>query len=157
MADRTSAAIFGDIFLLLAENPIDEHKELARKIYEMSVRYDFMGLQMGADDACMVLGVMRMGIDSAYPDDGWTSLWLGDDGFEEASDIVGVARLVESHPPRKWAARALLRDLEVRRRALEYQEEYGDPVDALVKLLDDIVGDTAEDRKAWEALVDEPY
>ena len=32
MADRTAARIFGTIFELLAENPTDDHKSIAKKI-----------------------------------------------------------------------------------------------------------------------------
>ena len=153
MTDRTSAHTFAQIFRLLAEDPTDEHKRLAREIWKFSAECDFCGLDMRADDACLALGVARVGIDPDYPED-WQLLWIGNNGFKEASNM---AELVESCPPPRWAARIILRDLEARRRALELQEEYGDPIDRLIELLDGIVGDTDEDREEWDALVDEPY
>jgi hypothetical protein len=56
MADRTSAEIFGKIFELLAENPTDEHKEMAAKIYPMAGNYDFAPYQMDADEALITRG-----------------------------------------------------------------------------------------------------
>ena len=55
MADRTSAEIFGRIFRLLAENNTDDHKELAKRVYDMSQEYDFMDYQMEADEVLVEL------------------------------------------------------------------------------------------------------
>lgn len=59
MADRTSAEIFGSIFELLAEDPTDHHKNLARKFWRMSDRYDFHPCQMECDEALETLGLAR--------------------------------------------------------------------------------------------------
>ena len=78
MADRTSAGLFGQIFEILAQNPTDEHKEIARRIYQLASGYDFSDCQMDADDACLALGIARRGIDPEYPDDDECILWPGD-------------------------------------------------------------------------------
>ena len=87
MADRTSAGLFGTIFQLLAENPTDEYKSIARKIYNLSHNYDFNQYQMDADEACVKLGIARMGINPYFPDEGKQTLWPEDDGYNEA-DII---------------------------------------------------------------------
>ena len=84
MADRTSAGVFGEIFCILAEDPSDEHKKMARRIFELSRGYDFSPYQMGADAACQKLGLVRRGVDPRYPEDGTTHLWLGEPGYEDA-------------------------------------------------------------------------
>ena len=86
MADRTSANIFGEIFCMLAENPSDEHKEMARRIFEHSREYDFSSYQMEADSACLKLGLIRRGVNPHYPDEGIMNLWPNDDGYE---DVIG--------------------------------------------------------------------
>ena len=60
-------------------------------------------------------------------------------------------------PPSRGIARILARDREIRRRAMEWQQEHGDPIERMAELLDDIVGDSAHDREEWSALADEPY
>jgi hypothetical protein len=87
MADRTSAEIFGSVFDLLAQNPTDEHKELARQIYQLARLYDFSDYQMGADDACLALGVARRGVNPDWPDSGEVTLWPGESGYEEAESV----------------------------------------------------------------------
>lgn len=57
MADRTSAGIFGSIFKLLAENPTDENKRLAREIYGMTLNYDFFVSQMDCNESLIKLGL----------------------------------------------------------------------------------------------------
>lgn len=79
MADRTSAELFGTLFELLAENPTDEHKAIARRMFDLSGRYDFSEYQMEADEACVTLGLARRGIHAEYPEDGEVVLWPGDD------------------------------------------------------------------------------
>lgn len=61
MADRTSAAIFGDLFILLAENPTEEHKNIARKMWPKRTEYDFDDYQMGCDEALIALGLAKKG------------------------------------------------------------------------------------------------
>jgi len=69
MSDRTSAALFGKIFRLLANNPTDEHKTIAKEIWMSSGQFDFSFYQMDADDALIKLGLAKKGIDPDYPDD----------------------------------------------------------------------------------------
>lgn len=70
MSDRTSAAIFGEIFDLLADNPDERNKAIARKIWGKIGEYDFSPYQMGSDRALLRLGIAKMGIHPRYPDDG---------------------------------------------------------------------------------------
>jgi hypothetical protein len=70
MADRTSAALFGKIFSLLAKNPTDEHKAIAKEIFSFTSEYDFNYYQMDADNELIILGLAKMGIDPDYPEDG---------------------------------------------------------------------------------------
>jgi len=86
MADRTSARIFGDIFDLLAEDP-DKYKEVAHKIYGLVCGYDFDDYQMCANDACLVLGIARIGINTDCPEDGEIILYPGYSGYENARDV----------------------------------------------------------------------
>jgi len=73
-------------------------------------------------------------------------------------DLRGQGETINLRPPpSKGIARILARDREIRRRAMEWQREHGDPIERMAELLDDIVGDSAEDREEWSALVDEPY
>jgi hypothetical protein len=73
MADRTSAALFGKIFDLLAENPTDEHKAIARKIAPETREYDFNAYQMGCDKSLIALGLAT----------------TGDEGIEYGDELEG--------------------------------------------------------------------
>lgn len=84
MADRTSAGLFAKIFELLAQNPTDEHKRIAQEIYSYTGEYDFSDYQMGADEACLTLGIARKGIHPDYPEDGEMILFPNDPGFDNA-------------------------------------------------------------------------
>ena len=64
MSDRTSAALFGEIFELLAENPDDRMKEIAASIWPKRTDFDFNEYQMGCDAALIRLGLAKM-----VPDD----------------------------------------------------------------------------------------
>lgn len=75
MADRTSAELFGTIFSFLAENPTPAHKSLAWRLYDLSQRYDFSECQMDADDALVMLGIARRGIDPKHPEEGEVMLY----------------------------------------------------------------------------------
>lgn len=55
MADRSSASLFATIFNLLAENPTDDHKNMAAKIWPKVYAYDFDYYQMGCDEALLKL------------------------------------------------------------------------------------------------------
>ncbi len=70
MADRTSARLFGKIFELLAKNPTDEHKAIAKEIFAETGDYDFSDYQMDADEPLIALGLAKKGIDPEYPEDG---------------------------------------------------------------------------------------
>lgn len=67
MSDRTSAALFGEFFKVLAgDEPIDR-AALAKRIWEQSRGYDFSPYQMNADDALIKLGLARKCGDCGYP------------------------------------------------------------------------------------------
>jgi hypothetical protein len=59
VADRTAADIFGHVFELLAEDPTEANKALARRLWPKRRAYDFHPRQMGADDALIALGLAR--------------------------------------------------------------------------------------------------
>lgn len=64
MSDRTSAEIFGNVFVLvardttLAKNPKGRNS-LALQLWEMSKGYDFGPSQMDCDEALIGLGLAR--------------------------------------------------------------------------------------------------
>lgn len=60
MADRTSAEIFSMMFEMLAENPTEEHKKMAKKLWPKRMHYDFSDYQMGCDKALLKLGLAVM-------------------------------------------------------------------------------------------------
>ncbi len=80
MADRTSARLFGKIYEMLAENPSDEHKAMAKAIWPLQWEYDFSEYQMDADNALVTLGLAKLGIDPKYPDEGEKMLYADVDG-----------------------------------------------------------------------------
>ena len=55
--------------------------------------------------------------------------------------------------PPTGLSRILTRQSDIRRRALEIQQEYGDPIQSLAEMLGNIPGS----QEDWNALVDEPY
>ncbi len=76
MADRQSAALFGQIFELLAENITEDRKELALKIFEKAYGYDFDYTQMEVDDDILInLGLAKLGINPEEPEYGETLLY----------------------------------------------------------------------------------
>jgi hypothetical protein len=90
MADRTSASLFATFFEMLAKDPTDEHKAMARKLWPMRREYDFSEYQMYCDEALKRLGLARrrkdkygeMSIQYANHDgSGWDP-----DGFEEGEE-----------------------------------------------------------------------
>lgn len=82
MADRTSARLFGTIFELLAENPTEDHKTLARKIFDETGDYDFNNYQMYVDDALIKLGLAIKGIDPEYPEEGESIIYADNKSFD---------------------------------------------------------------------------
>ncbi len=58
MADRTSAALFGQIFRYLAEGEPDERaKTFAKNLMKQTREFDFCTYQMGCGDALKKLGL----------------------------------------------------------------------------------------------------
>lgn len=70
MSDRTSARLLGKVFEILAENPIYEHKEFAKKLFAKIRDYDFSNYEMDADESLIILGLAKKEIDSECPEDG---------------------------------------------------------------------------------------
>jgi hypothetical protein len=60
MADRTSASIFGQIFMFLADNPDASVKEVAAFLFQLRRHYDFTCDQMDVDDALLRLGLAHI-------------------------------------------------------------------------------------------------
>lgn len=62
MSDRTSAAIFGEIFGVLADElPAGEKRDaLAKRFWLMSQDYDFNEYQMECDEVLLELGLAHM-------------------------------------------------------------------------------------------------
>jgi len=81
MADRTSAEIFGTLFKLLAENSSEENKRIAHIMFDYTSEYDFNNYQMYADEACIKLGLAKVGIDPNYPEDDECVIFKNEDGF----------------------------------------------------------------------------
>lgn len=84
MSDRTSAAIFGYVFELLAENPSEEHKAIALKLYNFYVAqdYDFSPREMYAGEACLNLGIAKLRVDKTDITDKGILVFPGETGFE---------------------------------------------------------------------------
>lgn len=70
MADRSSAEIFGNMFILLASDPTEQHKKWARQLWSDSGRYDFSPYQMYADEYLEILDLARKRVDPENPGDG---------------------------------------------------------------------------------------
>lgn len=69
MADRTAAALFSEVFVMLAEDPVTERDlERARKFWNLKRGYDFSPYQMYCDDALMKLGLAKRGPDPEEPE-----------------------------------------------------------------------------------------
>ncbi len=71
MSDRTSAAIFGEMFALLDESlasaPGRIVVELAARVWEMTWEYDFAPQQLECDPEALVrLGLARRGDDPPF-------------------------------------------------------------------------------------------
>lgn len=74
MADRTSAAIFGEIFERLAKLPDNRNKAMAKWLWKKAGSYDFCDEQMGCDKALIRLGLAKAGKDE-YGDE--TIIYVG--------------------------------------------------------------------------------
>jgi hypothetical protein len=79
MADRSAARILGRAFAVLAEQPDDRAKALARRLWDLTKGADFDPSQMGANEALLALGLGRYRVDTNYPEDG-ERLHLGPEG-----------------------------------------------------------------------------
>lgn len=75
MVDKTIARAFGMAFGLLAENPTDEHKQIAYLIWKEIDTYDFQVCQMEADWALVKLDLAWEGIDPRWPEEGETIIF----------------------------------------------------------------------------------
>jgi hypothetical protein len=75
MADRTSASLFGRIFNLLAVNPTEENKHIARQIWPLRKEYDFNDYQMYCDDELIKLGLAKEGVHPEFPEEGATIIY----------------------------------------------------------------------------------
>jgi hypothetical protein len=80
MADRTSAALFAEIFSWAAEHNHGELDRFVRHLWDMSHGYDFHPYQMGADGSLVVLGLAR-----PDPNEDGCFLYLGLD-YKEAAE-----------------------------------------------------------------------
>ena len=96
MADRTSAALFADVFdMLAADGPLDRDA-LARFFCEKSREYDFCWQQMGCDDALVKLGLLRKGVDPECPEDGEAWLFGPAEPAPDAPRAADQCRFCES-------------------------------------------------------------
>jgi hypothetical protein len=94
---------------------------------------------------------------------------LGEESIWEATGIQEEHQRLESstrerHPARTYyeepvpeppsmLSRILARQPEIRHRAMEVRQKYGDPIQSLAELLGNMPGSQEE----WDALIDEPY
>lgn len=62
MADRTSAALFAELFEYLAQDESCKARKMAEHIWEMADNYDFCARQMCCDEALLKLGLAHEGI-----------------------------------------------------------------------------------------------
>lgn len=81
MADRTSAELFGILFDVLAQNPDEENKALAKQFFELSEKYDFSNSQMCADEALITLDLAEQRINSEGDEE---IRYFGEPHFKEA-------------------------------------------------------------------------
>jgi hypothetical protein len=77
MADRSSAYLFGEVFRIVAEYvpPGDTRDAMARRLWDLTLGYDFTDNQMNADEALLALGLARRGVDPDWPDEGEVVLY----------------------------------------------------------------------------------
>ena len=82
---------------------------------------------------------------------------LPPDSTDSGADLKRNAQFISIRPPAsRGLARILSRDGEVRRRALEWQKQHGNPLEQLQDFLSDWIGDTPEDIEEWNRMIDEP-
>lgn len=78
MSDKINAELFGILFDVLAQNPNEENKTLAKQFFKLSDSYDFSYSQLCADEALITLGLAKRGINPEWPDEGETVLYFGE-------------------------------------------------------------------------------
>lgn len=71
MGDSSKAELFGRLFGLIATDPTEQHKDWARKVWKMSVEYDFYACEMEADKALVKLGLAK---DGGRDEDGYPQM-----------------------------------------------------------------------------------
>lgn len=64
MTDKISADLFGITFKVLAQDPNEENKALAKKFFDLVERYDFSLSEMYADEALIALDLAERWINS---------------------------------------------------------------------------------------------
>lgn len=70
MADRSGAYLFGEVFKLLAEEPVtNRDRERALKFWVLSRDYDFNEHQMYVDAELIKLGLAKRVKCPSYPDE----------------------------------------------------------------------------------------
>lgn len=62
MVDRIGAELYGILFEVLAQNPEEENKALAKQFFKLVDESDFSYSQMGVDEALITLGLAKRGI-----------------------------------------------------------------------------------------------
>lgn len=68
MSDRTSAAIFGELFVMFAEDAMPTDREYARKVWAMTWEYDFSFEQMECNEELVRLELASAVVDgSGFP------------------------------------------------------------------------------------------
>ena len=91
------------------------------------------------------------------PRDSDDKVSLPPDSTNSGADLKRNAQFISIRPPAsRGLARILSRDREVRRRALEWQKQHGNPLEQLQDFLSDWIGDTPEDIEEWNRMIDEP-
>lgn len=78
MTDKNSAQLYGILFEVLAEDPTEENKALAKIFFDQSDAYAFTHDQMDVDEALITLGLAKREIDPDFPDEGEQVLYLGE-------------------------------------------------------------------------------
>lgn len=79
MSDNTSARIFSNIFDLLAKNPTQDKKEMAKEIWKLAFGYDFYPPAHFDPKSMIKLDLAKRGVDPSYPEDGEQVLYEGID------------------------------------------------------------------------------
>ena len=81
MSDRESAAIYSEVFELLASDPTEQHKTWALKLWKASFEYDFSPDQLECNKALKKLDLAIDGTDE-YGDKCVLYRKLSGEGFE---------------------------------------------------------------------------